>query len=270
MLSDPIKVAIRQIKSAVPLQILNYAFVYDLFGTQGNMVNAVSIDTLLQQRVIEDRVFEDINLKGGITDKIDLTGLPYEQTNVYTRVYRIPKWLTGNRRIAVPLNIVYGSSGVAGMPYPYAGAGSAMYEAANQVVNAMSPIAVPGTANVHLIAENTILIRDYLSNYGNIWLECVFEYDSRLSSLQPRSYQTFAQLCVLACKSYIYTNTIVRMDEGVVIGGYQIGAFKNIIDQYSDAEEKYNEMLEKDWSKVAVFNDPQEFVKHLRRITGNS
>jgi len=58
------------------------------------------------------------------------------------------------------------------------------------------------------------------------------------------------------------------MDQGQLSGGQMLGAFKEIVMNYADAEQMYREALRR-WSKIAVLNDPEAHRRHIRTIVGN-
>ena len=60
------------------------------------------------------------------------------------------------------------------------------------------------------------------------------------------------------------------MDIRQLMGGQQIGRFKDVIDQYADAEELYQTYMTEKWEKVALMNDQQAYTRLLRVMIGGN
>ena len=54
------------------------------------------------------------------------------------------------------------------------------------------------------------------------------------------------------------------MDKAQLYGGQELGAIKDVVDGYSDAEEQYQEFLETTWKKVSFMNDTNSAIRLIR------
>ena len=276
-----IRYAINEVLNTIPKAVLQKAFLRPTISWAPLM--DTNLEEQIENRVIRQRVIPTSNMKGGSMVMIPLAGLPYDVTQNYELVIRIPKHLTQERKIMTVLHLSYvGSSAVVGSPNAafggsnlggsmginsiggYSNDGSAMMSAAAAMLNALDKIPVTGTANAQLIGENTVMISNCTSLTGNPHLRCMLAYDDELSDINPRSYSEFAELVVLATKAFIYRELVIDIDEGELRGGYNLGIFKEIISGYSDADQNYRDYVKNVWQAVMFMNDKPSFRRFIK------
>lgn len=263
---NPIEKAIAEVKFAIPAEILHAAFIKREFG---RVARATNIDTLIRERVIEARVLPDCDLTGGEQTLIPLDGLVGDYVDYSTVVYRIPKDRTQNRSITRVLSIGMGAGyGNTGNPVATYLGGSQMQGAAQGVMQAQMDIPVVSTANLKLVAENTIMIFDQPQLPASMYLRCYLENDRQMSQLPPTAYHKFCRLVELATKAYIRNQLVIAMGEAHLSGGMELGGFREIVDSYADANELYQTYLEETWRKVAFLADPLTKMRHVRQTAG--
>lgn len=261
---NPISYALNHLRQVIPSEILRQVFMsrinynYDL---------SVSLDTRIREEVIFPVVMFDCNLIGGLETWIRLLGLPREQVDLFTHIYRIPKTMTQGRSIISALSVSYGEGAVVGATNLIPVRGNSLLDAASGLLSSSNPIPMISTAKVQLVGENVVAIMDNLALPTNIFLRCWLENDTEMNHINPRSYLDFARLCEYAVKRYIYTNAIIPMDKGELFAGSQLGRFKEIIDSYSDADEMYFTARE-EWGRIAALNDFESQRRHIELITG--
>lgn len=259
---NPILYALKRIKQDIPSQLLELAYTEpaaQMFAIP------VSVDSLIKDRVLIDRVLLDCNLVGGAEVVIALSSAVHEKVEPGVHVYRVPKQLTQNRIILSALSIAFSTEGYGHVNHQF-GAQDEILNAAKQQLASNMSVQMISDARVSVIGENVIMAEHADSFLGRAFLRCIIENDANMNHLNPRSWDNFATLCSLAVKADIYVNNIVKLNMGYVIGGSEIGEYKNIIDGYSDANETYRDFLKTTWQKTAVFNDP-EMRDRLIRIT---
>lgn len=262
----PIGKAIDEIKFRIPRQILETVF---LKRAERWRQAPSSIDELILQTVVRPRVLVDCNLAGGSEVFIPLEGMPMERANDYTTVYRIPKERTQGRSIMSVLNVTFSdptrvsSYGIAATQNQ-----SIMLQVGQAVMDAHGSMPVTSTAQVQLIAENTVLVRDTVLLPANIFLRCVLANDENMSHIQVKSYRDFSKLVEHAVKAYIYNEYVIQMDIGELHGGQQLGRFKEIVDGYADQEDLYQTFLTERWQKVAFMNDRETWNRFLKTKIG--
>lgn len=263
---NPIQKAIMDVKFKIPPDILKAAFVHREFGHRPLPVN---IDSLIRDRVINARVMVDCNLVGGQQVLIPMSTINPEYLDPTTAVYRIPKALTQGRTITRVLSMGLGVASVGSSFYNRNTLGfSAVQDAGDAVVDSHAPIPVISTANIRLIGENVIMVTEMSALPTNLELRCFLENDEDLSQLRTTAYPKFSRLVELAVKAYIYNELTIRMGQGQLVGGMELGQFKMIIDGYADSNELYDTYLQETWMKVALMNDPTSRERALRLAVG--
>lgn len=264
----PLQKALDEIKMSIPREILDVVFVKrETYYRQ----LPESIDDAITSKVLRARVLVDCNLVGGTEILIPLTKIIPLQTEYGDLIFRIPKELTQNRSINSVLSISYGDS------YKFANKGSigvtrssGTTGIASQIINAASSIPVVSSDRVQLIGENTVLFSSPEFRNSDLVLRAVLANDENMAHLQMRSYIVFSDLCVLAVKAYIFNTMAVQMDIGQLIGGQNVGRFKDIVDSYSDANELYRTFLKEKWQKVALMNDRESWSRFKRLAIGGN
>jgi hypothetical protein len=258
--------ALDEVKFRIPRQILETVFIQRSIRWKQT---PAPLEEQIMNTVVRPRVAVDCNLVGGTEAYIDLSGCPVERPSDYMSVYRIPKLKTQNRSILSVLNISFmDPTRVAGYNAVASQNVTAILQAGSAVMDAQAPMPVTSTAQVQLIGENVVMVRDTVVLPANIYLRCRLANDENMTHLQLRSYRAFATLVTLAVKAYIYNEYVVQMDMGEIHGGSQLGKFKDIIEGYADAEELYQTYITEKWEKISFMNDTETFTRHLRTIIG--
>jgi hypothetical protein len=253
----------------IPKEVLTVAFRED---TSNWRKAPVSMDSLIINKVIRERVMVDADLVGGSTVIIPLSGLSPTYTDVNGLVYEIPMELTNFRTIMSVLSVSY-------VPYTMSFAGSPSNRAvgfnnnisdleiaSQRVGDAMSGIPPISSASARLIGHNTILLNDTLRVTNAYQVRCILGNEENLNNISPRSYLYFADLCIHAAKAYIYNKLIVMMDQAYLSGGQELGAIKSIVEGYSDSYQNYDTYLREVWQRVAVFNDQPQHQRLIRTM----
>lgn len=236
---------------------------------QNYRVAAVSLDEQILNEVIRPRVYQDANLVGGTEMLVPLNGLVSEEVNTTDMVYRIPKRLTNNRTIMSALNVTYVDAQSMAAAGNFATCGvSAEQSAAQNLLDAVSPLPMISTGRISIIGENVIYIKDSIRIPSNSYLRCVVAHDEAMSHLQPRSYRAFSKLVEYAVKAYIFTEYELEMDMGELRGGHSLGKFKEIIERWSDANELYDTYLTEKFMKISMQNDTAQMNRFVRLNTG--
>lgn len=263
-----IQKSIDDLKFRIPRPILEATFVKRVSSWRQTHNN---IDKLIHDAVIRPRVFVDCNLVGGTETFIPLEKVPSERLNDYMTVFHISKDLTQGRSILNALNVTYRNPNfISGFGASQTQGNNTMLRAGQAVMDAMGSVPITSTANVQLIAENTILVRDVVILPANLYLRCILANDDTMSHIQPQSYRYFSKLVEYAVKAYIYNEMIVQMDMGQLVGGQALGVFKEIIDQYADANELYDNYLREVIEKVSFMNDKESYGRFLRMVIGGN
>jgi len=264
---NPIAKALDNIKYTIPIAILKEAFT-DSHSRWRNP--NLSIDDCIATKVIRPRVLLDCNLVGGTTVNISLDGIAPEIVDQFTTIYSIPPDRTAGKTILSVLSLGY-------MPYQanfnmmsgnlaYATPTSmnSVTQAAQRIGDSYSAMPVLANAQTELVGHNVIMVREQHKISSTYYIRCILANSDNMGNISPRSILAFAKLCELAVKSYIYNQLIIRIDQSFLQGGQELGAFKNIVESYADAEEMYNTHLREVWQATAFMNDSISYDRFLR------
>jgi hypothetical protein len=271
-----IRKSIDEVKYRIPKAILEKVFLN--YGTYNRYVTPTNIDDQILNLVIKSRVLVDCNLIGGTQAMIPLSGLSFDRTDLNETVINIPKSRTQGKSINSVLNVAFVSptSTSAGMGFGSFNSnnnmmnGSALMGSAKAALAAFDNIPLVSTATVQLLGENTILIRDNIQINQNCYLRCILANDEELSNIQLRSYKNFAKLVEFATKAYVYNNLIVEIDQGQLQGGVNLSIIKEIIGNYADAEQNYQDYLKDVWEVVAYMNDDASYSRYMKLVIGSN
>lgn len=266
---NPIEYALLEIRNQIPLEILRLAFP----GLDGQWENGVeSLDFRIRTKIIENRVRTDINLVGGIEERIPLDRCQYNISVDFTSVViHVPAEVTHNRSIIQVHNISYGPTG-----YPASVNGTSNYGSysasprGNRTENIVSAAAGANAfilGNVEIMGNNTFLVYYNGLLSPGMWLECRLADDENLNSIRPQTYTKFSELCVLACKAYIFQSFAISLDQGQLQGGMQLGVIRELVWNYQEAEERYQEARQR-WRSIAVMNDNRQYRPFLASQIG--
>ena len=255
-----IEYALNEIKFNIPSEILELAFKErnDIFS------QVVSLDARIRKTVIEGRVIPNCSLTSGVTvkvaiDKCEIKRLPDNEFFI-----NVPKELTNNKKIITALSLVSNTLYSYGLPM-YANT-NGLTSVAGKMFNHLSDENVIQTARLEVVADNLIYVSDpIVSIYGG-YLKVKIEYDNKMSKLSMSAYPIFSQACIYAVKSYLRNKLRVQVDQGQIYSGHELSIIKELIDEYQDAEEMYQDML-KTRLKKALFSTQSDNMSNLIKLS---
>lgn len=258
--------AVSKIKLAIPKEILEKTFI-DQVSRFKTVRSAVNLDTLIKNKVIREIVLTDCNLIGANEIDIAIMSSWCQIIDSNNCIVRIPKSHTQNRTITEVTQATYLPQTGYLMPYGSMQAISDRTVATNKLLNNIRDPIIAGTVDCEVVGENVISVIGAGTIPSNMFLTVMVEHDEQMSKLRKAAYFNFAQLCILACKSYIWSNRIIEMDKAEVHGGYQLNRFTSVIEGYEDAYDQYIEYFNEKWKKTSYMADPARNKKHLKMIT---
>ena len=235
---------INNIKSSIPLEILQMCFL----PTRELSLFPASLDSLIKQTIIINKVSVDCNMIAGEETNISLIGIPFEQVQGGL-IVRIGFGPTNGRVISSALSVNYGNFANA-----YGGA---------TIASALSAPQYISETRVQLVGENIIYIEGYVVlNFAS--LRCILMDDAEFNNLPVRLLQEIVTLCVLATKAYIYNTMTIKLGSGVIVQGVDYGRIKEIVDSYSDANADYHTELTTNWFAMRTMADHVAYTKLIR------
>jgi hypothetical protein len=259
---DAIAKAISEIKFTIPREVLNAVFLQRMLDYRQTPSN---IDNEILATVLRPRVLVDCDLIGGLEIYVPLNNVPMVQANLYTFVYRIPKSLTQNRSITQVLNVTYNDpTNLSTFGSTSTSQTSIAMQVAQGVQDAQGSIPMTSTADVQLIGDNVVMVKDMLVIPVYSYLRCRIGNDERMNHLQPGSYLAFAKACQMAVKSYIYNYLVIQMGAGQLQAGQLLAQFADVVNGYNDAEQTYEDYRKQVLQKVLFQNDKETAMRMLK------
>jgi hypothetical protein len=264
---DAITFALRRVvNSDIPDLILEDAFI----SKQSRMQRRpASMEDNIREKVIMRRVIPDLNILGGVSVDINLAGMPFELLTNFQRIYRIPFHLTQNREITQVINVTLNVTSNYGDMRPGSNTNNVyvtpIERAASRVVDSWRPIPNITNAQIEILGDNVLKINDFQNFSGDMTLRCLIKYSDELEELKKPYYGIFADLVVLATKAYIYKNLSLEIDMAKLSGGREFGRYKEFIDDYRDANEQYQTLLDEKAGKMLLLNDQNRKDRHILR-----
>lgn len=261
---NAIQFSIAELKYRLPMQILNAAYKPDYQYPNMPLFN---LDESIRLGTINHRVMSIANKLGGQHVAISLQGLRPQYADFYSAVYEIPDDRLAGREIMTPLQVGYlpvgfmqqsnfGYNALGCNNQATVGAAAALYDNYANV----PPIA---NANLRMVAKNTVLVALQSPITQSFFLRCLVANDPELNNIHPRSHIAFAKLVELAVKSYAYNKLVIEIGETQLHGGQDLGIFRDKLNEYSEAEQLFQEYLPT-WQKVAIMNDTVQARRLMR------
>ncbi len=265
-MENPITYAINKIKFIIPRQILEKAFINN--GGRHRYRESRSLDSFIREHVIENRVTVDIELLGSTFIQLPVKSSWISNQGNGEYIIRVPMSATQGRVITrvTSVELGHGNTGALGVYSSFNT--NASLNAAKKVLDSALPTPMTGTPYVELLDNNEIYVTDILFSGFNLFVNCYLAADENFNNLPKPAWVAFAKLCELACKAYIWTELTVNIDRAQLDGGQELGKFADIVDNYSDAYEQYEEFFKERWKKIQIMADPKSKERHLRGLVG--
>lgn len=264
---NPISKAVDEIIRSIPHEVLLAGLRKDIHNYKHAPISLTEEITI---QVLRPRVLDDCNLIGGMQTIVSLEGLTPLYADTYTMIFEIPAERLANRSLIsvlsvgyMPFSAAYNSLGM-GMGVVNPTSMNDLASAGQRVGDSVSNIPPISNATCDIIGYNTIFIRDPYRVTNTYQLRCILANDENLNNINPRSYKAFAKASVLAVKAHIYNKLIIKMDRAYLQGGQDLGTIKQIVDEYADAEEMYQDYLREVLQKVLFMNDVPTHERFLR------
>jgi len=236
---------LRRIRQRIPEAVLRIAFIPEELRRAGI---ASAVDHQITTLVLDEFVVPEISRMGQYAE-IDLQGLPYknDQEDYYSRIYYIDDFKTGGREI---IGAYLAVTPVAGQAYTLPPAGSyldgattGVLSSTQQVVDSHSALPRISSPEVRVLGPNTVKIKDPGMFVYATKLMAKLSMSDELNEIKADFFPLIADMAVFAVKQYIYNKLIFDMDAGKLENGMEFGAFRNVIEGYSDAGDSFNDML---------------------------
>lgn len=273
--------AIADILFEIPMEILRAAFLGDrqLYSSTGaRQVYNTSINDVIRNKIFDAKVLKDCDLFGGQEVIIPLYDTEFWKPDNYTTVFRVDQAKTRGLRITEILSVMYGyPDALYGSPSAGVGVytGSQNQNSFNGAFTTMTTSMMQSYApaveiqlvNCEIVGFNTITIYETQIVTNQLTLRCRLSNDAELNNIKNNSWPQFSELAVHATKAYIYNTLRIKLDQGQLQGGVELGAFREAIMEYADAAQNYKDFYRERWQRVAAYNNTLGKYRAIRRAT---
>lgn len=252
--------AVQDAMYIIPEDILRAAFLPRIRGYDRG---AETLESAIISQVITPRVVPDANIAKGERLVIWMGDLKPKLVEDFRVIFEVPAHKLMGKTILSVLTISYAPymNGAGSLGYAFGGAAPLYSQdtmtAARQMVEASSAIPTVSTAKVELIGENTLMIEDSQRFTTQYHITCYVTDSNYLNKIDPRYYEYFSTLVEYAVKAHVFRKLRLSIDRARIEGGSELGVFKEIVDEYADAETNYREFLRSKFAKV-MFMDSQK------------
>jgi len=266
-------IALGEIHANIPPKILTKAFrSNDDYGFE-----TYSIDDNIKANVLKCRVDRTLNLLGGREIYVPTSDATKVKQIGSKSLFVFPPSALGNLSITSVLDFstrtMYGTTGGCGSPLScrigngcdtreVPGLYSKALEKAKWEKHRSEYREPAGSMYVRGVGPNAAMVLNTTSPpIGTFTL--LMTHEVGFEDMPPRTSLYYAKIAVEATKAYIYNNYMLEMSEGDATRGYVLSAVGSAIDRFSDAEEKYQELL-RGWGKVTFESDPNRMNEYIR------
>lgn len=250
MAQDTKTYIISTILHSIPIEILELSFTPRKYNT--------TIEQRIISEVIEGPILLDTNLVGGKRRDIFIDPsweMDLDLVSDYNAVsngvqgsyYKIPSEAREDRNISSVLGITPALSST--MPGATSVNGSSGYGNTatgmlSQMLNTRTFGQYPTLPQVTLEGTNIIKFNPRLS-VGGIAVSVMLEYDSEFLNMEPSAIRALTNLCLCATQRYIANKLRVPVNETEIVAGMEIGVIKDLVNEYREEAQKYDELLKK-------------------------
>lgn len=241
-------------------------------GIWGPVNDSFTIEQGIREKVINKMVAPLLQVAGGTTEIIDLSGAKIENLSGGIIWVSVPDFMTGGRRILEVIEVYPGninravSNGYNFGNYAACGA-SMMNNSLNRLINGLNDGNVTRSFNSFtMVGPNSFIIRDAGSAMFNMIAKVILSYDESFSGVPTKMFDKFAELVELGTKAYIYKTCRRGMQEAVSRFGVTVDDVQDDIQGYSDAAQQFKEFYNDKMKKYMAYADAKGKTDQLKMI----
>jgi len=263
-----INILLRKLYNQIPKEVLELA----LNPSEYNR----TLDALVKEEIIVGIVLVDCNLYAGRPTKITLKETmlkTIDEESDYSivgdhSIYYIPPEFRENRDITVVLDMAYPA--ILSLPnaYPYNQVyGRSVLNAADDALSSMTHQPMYMTPEPILMGNNTIALNPPMTRHVDWILSCMLSYDKDFTNVSSNLIKPLEKMVIYGAQVFIYNKLRIKVQQGFLEGGAQLEPIKEIVESYSDAQEKFDEAFKK-FRGASVF-EKQTLVDLLSLCIGS-
>lgn len=275
---NAVSYAMNKIKHSIPREILfllfkqeNAQFSNSFWDTNINNTKE-SVESLIKKNVIYDRVNVDCNLVGANEVIIPLDDVPYKTVQTGERIYKIPDEYLGGKAIVSALSL-YNITGhhytITGSEQ-FSGNGGGILSRMDRLYKNLGKIPKVTNADTAVINDTTVAANVGYGMHNRLAIMVLLGGDVDMSHLKGKALPVYSNLVVLATKAYIYNQLVIDINGGVMINGINNSKIQEIVDNYSDANQSYDEYYNENWGVTVMTNDSKRMMRYVNSMTSKS
>jgi hypothetical protein len=246
-MDNTINKVLKTIYHNIPIEILEVTF------GNNEPFNNITLDESIIRTIIEGRILDDVNVGCGKKKEIILkanylrfysngTTSPWnDNCRADAAIYVVPPEAREHRNISSVVSIKWTNRTFNIFPY----GGTTTTSLARDALYTNTRRDMEYLPRPILLDNNIIRLDPPTFIYSDITLVCFLEYDKYFTNISDNAIKSLCNLILSATKAYIYNTLYIKMNRTSVMGGHEIGAFREIVETYSGEWERYDELLKK-------------------------
>jgi hypothetical protein len=239
-----INILLRKLYNQIPNELLELTFK----PHQSNL----SLDSIIKEEIIVNIVLVDCNLYAGRPTKVTLTRemlkdikSPKTSSIIGNQsIYYIPPEYREFRDISVILDLAFPTAiGLASVYPQHQQYGRTVQNAADDALTSFNRQPSYQTPHAILLGNNSIKLSPPMMHTVNWIVSCMLSYDDDFTNLGNNCIRPLEKCVLHATEAYIYNKLRVAVNQGYLESGSQLSSISDIVGDYSDANEKYDEAV---------------------------
>lgn len=258
-MSGPINTALRRIRLLIDPILLKAGFRDEMVSFGNHQRN---IRDIITEKIIYGQVLPDLAIVAPTEKWVALKREYIVHQKDDNVVVTIPANAIGNRSIIAPLQVAYLEN------TPLVGRSGFMESDTLRIIdNGPNIVGTVSTELRKMSGENTILMTNFDDQDIDRWaMEVMLGHDGEFSGIPPSYHLKFANLCVLAVKSYLSVHQSSVLDVAESNGGVSISSLRRHLERFEGAADSYDEELAK-WKKFSQMYDDNADTDFIQMTT---
>lgn len=250
---DPIQYATNSTIYRIPIELLREGF-KSFYNTRGMElpINFI-VPNEIYKHVIQANILPDCNVMGGkIKDCLLTEDMKVPTTDLSSNlslmrfsnsIYRIPPEEREHRDITRVISVNYESMHTDYSVYNLGYNSSSLINNARNMLGGQTMNDRWSPPSAEIIGIDMVRLIASMVNHTNLVLEFEIAYPPTLHNITKSSLIPFCDMVLFATQMFLYNNLAIAIDQAAARGGITIGALRDILYEYRDAGEKYQQAL---------------------------
>jgi len=255
---DFVNYVISYVSRIIPREVLDLATSSDRLTRMPK-----SLESKVENELLRPSFFLDLNLITGMEIVVPIGQLEYNNDNDGITLLKLPDSVLQGRRLINALSLADYSQtkGVSA-------SGPEEAYASNVTLNNSWTVSRV-SSKLEVISPNEILVYDNMNSIYDLAIRVTVELSNNFNEISSKSYPALADIAVLATQTMIYTRLRVKLAQGHLYHGHELGVINDIVNEYSDAHSDYSEKLPM-MKKTVFMNDVVSMQRYIQSMIPNN